>query len=558
MQDSRQSRWGRAGVKRSRRWAAAGPVLLMAVLALVLLLAGCGSSGQPDGKGGPGEGQAAAKPDELVLAIGGEPDAGFDPTTGWGRYGSPLFQSTLLTRDNDLNIVKDLATDYQVSPDGLTWTVKIRNDARFSDGKPLTAADVAYTYATAAKSGSVVDLNVLAGVQALDEHTVQFKLKQAQSTFINLLITLGIVPKHAHGGDYAKNPVGSGPYKLVQWDKGQQLIVEPNPYYYGPKPAFKKVTFLFLSEDAAFAAAKAGQVDVAAVPHMFVKQTVPGMRLVAVQSVDNRGIMFPTVPSGQKTKDGRPVGNDVTADPAIRRAINLAVDRQTLVNTVLEGQGRPAYTVCDNLPWWNPQTELKDADVEGAKKVLAAAGWQDKDGDGVLEKGGLKARFTLVYPASDSTRQSLAMAVRDMIKPLGIDITVEGKSWDDIKQLMHANAVLFGWGSHDPLEMYNLFHSKNRGVEWFNPGFYSNPTVDKYLDQALQATDPAQANQYWQLAQWDGRTGLSALGDAPWAWLVNINHCYFVRENLDTGKNRIEPHGHGWPITANIVEWKRK
>ncbi|MFZ5591953.1 MAG: ABC transporter substrate-binding protein, partial [Bacillota bacterium] len=320
----------------------------------------------------------------------------------------------------------------------------------------------------------------------------------------------------------------------------------------------KKVTFLFLSEDAAFAAARAGQVDVAAVPHMFAKQSVPGMRLVAVKSVDNRGIMFPTVPSGQKTKDGRPVGNDVTADPAVRRAINLAVDRQTLVNTVLEGQGRPAYTVCDNLPWWNPQTVIRDADVEGAKKVLAAAGWQDRDNDGVLEKGGMKARFTLVYPASDNTRQSLAMAVRDMVKPLGIEITVEGKSWDEIKQLMHANAVLFGWGSHDPLEMYNLFHSKNRGVEYFNPGFYSNPAVDKYLDLALKTTDPEQANKYWQQAQWDGRTGLSALGDAPWAWLVNINHCYFVRENLDTGKNRIEPHGHGWPITANIVEWRRK
>ncbi|MCL6636277.1 MAG: ABC transporter substrate-binding protein, partial [Peptococcaceae bacterium] len=361
-----------------------------------------------------------------------------------------------------------------------------------------------------------------------------------------------------HNSDYAKNPVGSGPYKLVQWDKGQQLIVEPNPYYYGPKPAFKKVTFLFLSEDAAFAAAKAGQVDVAAVPHMLAKQSVPGMRLVAVKSVDNRGIMFPTVPSGQKTKDGRPVGNDVTADPAVRRAINLAVDRQTLVNTVLEGQGRPAYTVCDNLPWWNPQTVNQDGDMEGAKKVLAAAGWQDKDGDGLLEKGNLKARFTLVYPAGDNTRQSLAMAVRDMVKPLGIEITVEGKSWDEIKQLMHANAVLFGWGSHDPLEMYNLFHSKNRGVEYYNPGFYSNPAVDKYLDLALKTTDPEQANKYWQQAQWDGRTGLSALGDAPWAWLVNQDHLYLVRDNLDIGTPKIEPHGHGWPITDNIAQWRWK
>ncbi|MCG8400574.1 MAG: ABC transporter substrate-binding protein [Firmicutes bacterium] len=524
-------------------------IMLLALVLTVLSLSGCTQSERM-------EGINEKEKDELILAIGSEPDDGFDPTTGWGRYGSPLFQSTLLTRDSDLKIVNDLATGYEVSGDGLVWSVKLRNDAKFSDGKPLTAADVEYTFDTASKSGSVIDLNVMESVEAVDEYTVEFVLKEARSTFVNSLLTTGIVPKHAHGGDYAQKPIGSGPFKFVQWDKGQQLIVEANPLYYGAEPYFKKLTFLFLAEDAAFAAAKAGQVDMAGIPPAFSRQQVPGMRLVALDSVDNRGIMFPYAPSGQKTADGLNVGNDVTADAAIRRAVNVAVDRRALVDGVLEGRGTPAYTVCDGLPWWNPEAVIEDADMDGAGQILTDAGWLDNDGDGILEKGDLKAQFTLLYPSNDQTRQYLAISVADMLKPLGIDIRVTGKSWDDIKTMMHSNAVLFGWGSHDPLEMYNLYHSETTGSGWYNAGFYHNTAVDGYMDKALAATSEEEAIAYWKKAQWDGQTGLSARGDAPWAWLVNLNHLYLVKENLVVGRQKIQPHGHGWPVTDNIVEWR--
>ncbi|MEW9121895.1 MAG: ABC transporter substrate-binding protein [Thermotaleaceae bacterium] len=496
--------------------------------------------------------------EELVLAIGSEPEDGFDPTTGWGRYGSPLFQSTLLTRDQDLKIINDLAVDYEVSEDGLNWTVALRENVKFSDEEPLTAEDVVYTFDTAGKSGSVIDLNIMKFVEAVDPYTVKFTLNQPQSTFVNLLLTMGIVPKHSHGQDYAQNPIGSGPFKLVQWDKGQQLIVEANPEYYGEVPAFKKITFLFLGEDAAFAAAKAGTVDMAYVPPAFGKQQVAGMHLLTVNSVDNRGMMFPVVKAGEKTKEGNPVGNDVTADIAIRKAINMAVNRQALVEGVLEGFGTPAYTVCDGLPWWNPETVIKDGDFDGAKKLLADAGWKDSDGDGILEKDGLKAQFTLIYPSSDQTRQSLAISVADMIKPIGINIIVEGKSWDEIEKMMHSNAVMFGWGSHDPLEMYNIYSSKTAGIEWYNTGFYSNSIVDSYMEKALAALTEEEALEYWKKAQWDGSTGFSAKGDAPWAWLVNLNHLYLINEKLDIGQPKIQPHGHGWPITDNIVSWRWK
>ncbi|WP_071396297.1 ABC transporter substrate-binding protein [Bacillus tuaregi] len=523
--------------------------LLIIALSIIIILSGCGKTDS-------NQAVQKNKQEELVLAVGGEPDAGFDPTTGWGRYGSPLFQSTLLKRDDQLNIVNDAALGYEVSEDGKVWTVSLRKDVKFSDGKPLTSADVQFTFETALNNGSAIDLTNLEKIEASDDYTLKFFLTKPQSTFINHLVSTGIVPQHAYGEDYSEHPIGSGPYVLVQWDKGQQLIVKANPEYYDKKPNFQKVTFLFLSEDAAFAAAKAGNVDVAAIPAAFSKQPVSGMNLKAVKTVDNRGIVFPYVKSGGKTEDGRPIGNDVTADAAIRQAINLGVSRAALIDGVLEGYGTPAYTSVDGLPWWNAETVLKDGDMDGAQKLLKEAGWKDTNHDGILDKGDLKAEFTLYYPAGDNIRQSLSITVADMIKPLGINIKVEGESWDTIEKHMYSNAVLMGWGSQDPHELYNVYSSSYAGVEYYNTGYYQNTVVDEYFEKAMTALDEAEANKYWKLAQWDGMTGLSAKGDAPWAWLVNIDHLYLVKNGLDIGVQRIHPHGHGWPVTNNLEEWK--
>ncbi len=495
--------------------------------------------------------------EQIVLAIGGESEEGYDPTLGWGRYGAPLFQSTLLKRDENLKIGNDLATDYSVSEDGKTWTVTIREDAKFSDGKPLTAADVAYTFNQAAESGGLTDVTQLEKATAIDDKTVELKLKKPQSTFVNRLITLGIVPEHAHGKDYARNPIGSGPYKMVQWDEGQQLIVEANPDYYGEAPEIQRLVFLFVEEDGAFAAAKARQVQVASVPQSLAVQTIEGMALRDVISVDNRGLMFPYLPANsKKTPDGDPIGNDVTADLAIRQAVNYAIDRQALVDGILEGYGSPAFGPVSGLAWEESKADIEDAQPEKAKEILAEAGWADSDGDGVVEKDGLKAEFTILYKADDSIRQALALATAEMLKPIGISADVEGKSWDDIEPLMHSNVVVFGGGSHDQTEMYNLYYSQSAQGDYNNAGYYANPAIDSTLDLAMGAPSEAEAVTYWKAAQWDGSKGVTTKGDAAWAWLVNLDHTYFVDECLDVGQSQIEPHGHGWPITANITEWK--
>lgn len=531
---------------RTRRLRRTAPV---AAALAVMVVSGCSTDSASERATAPGE-----KPSTLTLAVGDEPDDGFDPTTGWGRYGSPLFQSTLVKRNADLSYSPDLATSYELSKDGLTWAIELRTDATFTDGTPVTASDVAFTFATAAKSGGLTDVTTLAEAKATGKHTLTLRLKHPQSTFINRLASLGIVPEKAHGAGYATRPIGSGPFKLVSWEQGQQLIVERNDDYYGTKPAFEKMTFLFSDEDATLAALRAGAIDVAGVPAALAGESIAGREIVAIASLDNRAISLPVVPAGAvQRKDGRPVGNDVTADVAVRRAINVAVNREELVSGILDGHGSPAYGPVDEAPWFNPETSLKglDNNPEQAALDLEAAGWTDADGDGVREKDGVKASLTLWYAAGDSTRQNLSVAVADQLKKIGLDVTTQGGSWEEIERVMNAHPVLWGWGSQDPIEMYNLISSTQRGVEYSNPGYYANPEVDRALEAALSATDTAAATKYWKAAQ----VPSSGANDAPWAWLVNLDHTYYVNSCLDLGNSITEPHGHGWPVTANITEW---
>lgn len=499
--------------------------------------------------------------EQLILAIGGEPDQGFDPLLGWGQYGNPLFQSTLLARGKDLSPQPELATEWSLSEDRLTWTLTLRDDARFADGTALTAEDVAYTFNEAAKAGGRADLSALDQAQAVDEYTVTLHLRAPHITFVDQLMTLGIVPNvkrdNGYSEQYGRQPLGSGPYQLVEWQEGEQLIVERNPYFYGPSPAFDRLVFLFTGEDATLSAAHAGQVDIASIPPALAANVPAHMQRVTMESVDNRGILFPMQPAnGEHAASGAPIGNDVTADPAIRQAINLAVDRDTLVEVALLGFGRPAFGPADGLPWSDNEEQIDAPDLAYANDILDAAGWELRN-DGLRYKDDLPASFRLTYPTSDTTRQLLAEVSANMVRPLGIEMLPTGRHWDEIqREALHQDAILFGFGSHSPQEVYYLFHSQHAGNGFYNSGFYANPAVDTHLDAAQAAESIEQANQYWRAAQWDGNTGYGVHGDSSWAWLVNLEHIYFANTCLDMDELGIAPHGHGWPITANLLEWR--
>lgn len=531
------------------------------IVAVAMLAAGCGNNGNGTNKTTADEnlqettGASAGNREDVIVVMGptSEPEAGFDPAYGWGageHVHEPLIQSTLTVTTPDLKIDYDLATDMSVTDDGLTWTVKIRDDVSFSDGEKLTAEDVAFTYNTLRDTSSVNDFTMLKEAKALDDTTVEFQMNRPYSIWPYTMAIAGIVPEHAYGPDYGEHPIGSGRYLLKQWDKGQQVIFEANPDYYGEAPKMKKVTILFMDEDAAFAAVQSGQVDLAYTAASYSDQVVDGFELLSFETVDNRGFNLPATAASENA--GMMIGNDFTSNVLVRRAINIAINRDEMIENVLNGYGSPAYSVCDKMPWYNSIAKT-DYNPEQAAALLEEAGWVP-GADGIREKDGKRAEMTLMYPASDSVRQALAADTSNQLKKIGINVKTEGVGWDEAYDRAQSEPLMWGWGAHTPMELYNIYHSmEGTGLAEYSP--YANSTVDRYMDEALASSDLEESYELWQKAQWDGTTGITQDGDIPWIWLVNIDHLYWSRNNLKVAEQKLHPHGHGWSIVNNVDEW---
>ena len=379
----------RAHVASLTRRGFVGAAATVAATAAVTL-AGCGT----DASDQAGSSQAAAPADttQVIIAMdpASEPAAGFDPTQAWGcgeHMHEPLIQSTLIATDENLGFKNDLATEYACSDDLLTWTFTIHDNVVFSDGEPLTARDVAFTINQVKRTpSSQVDLSMVEGAEALSDTVVEIHLTKPYNALLYTLAVLGIVPEHAYGDTYGAEPVGSGRYLLEQWDRGQQVIFAANPRYYGEAPKMQRVVVVFMDEDAAVAAVQAGQVDIAYTYATHAGQTAQGYELVSYATVDSRGVSLPVIPAGaSRTVDGDlsyPAGNDVTCDLAVRQAINLAVDRQAMIDGVLAGYGHAAYSVSDGTPWASADMQVEQ-DLDKARQLLDEAGWQLGQ-DGVL------------------------------------------------------------------------------------------------------------------------------------------------------------------------------
>ena len=522
------------------------------------VLAGCGGSGTAETSADAASTSDVDSSRQVTVAMSteSEPAAGFDPCIDWGcgeHVHEPLIQSTLIVTDEDMNFVNDLATSYDCSDDGLTWTFTLRDDVKFTDGESLTAADVVFTVNTIkASPNAQADLSMVASAEAPDDKTVVLTLTKPFNALLYTLAVMGIVPEHAYGDDYGTNPIGSGRYRLAQWDRGQQVILEANPDYYGDAPQIERVVVVFMAEDAALAAARAGQVDLAYASATLADIEVDGYELDSYDSVDSRGIQLPVIASGATRADGEatyPAGNDVTASVEVRRAINLACDRQAIVDDVLGGHGSVAYSIGDGMPWASADMRC-DYDPDHARELLEEAGWT-RDDDGIYARGGLRCSFDLYYPSSDSVRQSMANAFASQMAQVGIEVNVHGGSWDDLYPHEFSDPIMWGWGSNSPVDVYEL--SRTDGT--MNYACYSNPQVDALLDKALAATDVEESYPLWQQSEIDGTEGIAPAADATWVWFANVSHLYWRRGGLVVARQKLQPHGHGWSVLNNVDHW---
>ncbi|GAB2947993.1 ABC transporter substrate-binding protein [Micromonospora polyrhachis] len=507
------------------------------------LLAGCGSNPEGDTR----------STDSIVLGVQSEPDT-LNPVLGYAVEGASKIYDGLVAYDDKLEPVPALAEKLpEVSPDGQTVTFTLRPGVTFHDGTPLTADDVVFTYRAVLDEKTDSTLRPafasIAEVTAPDQRTVVFRLKYPYAPFVKRT-TLGIVPAKALAGHdvntapFNQRPIGTGPYKVESWTAGERLVLVANESYWGGAPAIKRVTMAFVADDNVRAARlRSGELDGAVLPPKIADGLgqLPGHRRWDNPSADYRIVSLP-------------LNHPVTGDVAIRRAVDLAVDRDAMLRTLLNGQGKPAFGLIspDAGRWFEPaQARPGTADVAAATRALDEAGWLP-GGDGIRAKGGQRAAFTLMYPASDSLRKDLATAAASDVRRIGIDVELVGLDWTAINPRLGKDAVLFGSGSpYDPdFDLYDSLHSSLAGKGYANPGRYANPAVDDLLDRARATADTAERVRLYHEVQRKVAT------DVPNVGLVFLHHTFVVRDAWTGQLPRTEPHDHGFNgIWWNLEDW---
>ncbi len=532
---------------------------IVAILLVTLSVAftGCGRTNENQNKL-----QEAKDLNEVVAYVGTSIfDSSLDPIKGAMSYGYPFINNALLKVNPDSEYVGDLATDWVISEDALTYTFNLKEGVKFSDGSDFTAEDVVFTYNMVHENqanNEKVDLTYLESITAVDDYTVEMKLSQPYSPFFDTVAMLQIVPSDAYESTlFDTMPIGTGAYKMVQYDTNQQMILEVNENYFGEKPEIEKLTFVYMDSAAAFAAAQSGKLDIVMVGAGYAKEKIPGMKLEAFETMDVRNISLPLEPkhtvsdaNGEKIV----VGNDVTCDQAVREAISIGINRENIIQNAFNGVGVPAVHFTNNLVWASEET-YADGRIEEAQKILETAGWIDEDGDGIREKDGQECTFDVYAPGGDEDRYRLAVAMAEDTLPLGIKVEVKTTTWDEVTSLELTSGIVWGWGQYSPNVLNSLFNSKlflSGGYD--NPVGFNNKEVDAKIQEAISANNQEDAIAAWKEVQ--------SLADAqyPYLYLVNIEHCYFVNDKLDlsVATQIPHPHGHGSPIVCNIGDWTWK
>ncbi|GAA2422959.1 ABC transporter substrate-binding protein [Streptomyces mauvecolor] len=488
----------------------------------------------------PGGGAAGSgKKDSAVVGIAYEPET-LSPLLGYGKDGNSKLFDGLLTFDADMKLRPALATALpEVSADRLTYTYKLRQGVKFSDGKPFSARDVVFTYTKIldpkTNNPSKGELDAVKSVEARGDDTVVFTLKYPYAPFAERTV-LPVVPEHVaaqqdvNSGAFSSAPVGTGPYTLTKWSKGEKITFSANPSYWGGAPAVKKFTMAIIKDDDVRATRlRAGDLDGAILPPNLAKtfKGDEGKKTYAAKTYDYRNVTLPT-------------GNKVAGDTAVRQALDLAVDREAMVDRILEGAGKPAYgPVPTGSPWFAAGTE-RAHDLGKAQKILDDAGWKP-GADGIREKDGVKAAFPLWYLSGDKLRQDHALAFASDAKKAGIAVTTQSGTWEVIEPRMKQDAVLAGGGSPgDPdFDQYNLLKSSLAGDGFNNMASYANGTVDQALDDARKSGDQALRKTAYDTVQRE------LVKNPGYTFLTHIDHLYVVNDKWTGLSTQVEPHDHG-------------
>jgi len=382
-------------------------------------------------------------------------------------------------------------------------TFFLRKDVLWHDGKGFTAHDVKFTYDKIMdeKTNTVrrSSYELVKKADVLDPYTFRVTYRQPFSPGLESW-SMGIIPKHLlereniNTTSFNRKPIGTGPFRFAEWVSDEKIVVEANPRYFEGRPNLDRIVYRIIPETAlSEMELLTGGVDDAGVyPYQFRRMSQTPFLKIYSQ------------PSLGYTYIGYNFKSDLFQDRRVRLAMTYAINRQEIVQYVLYGLGKVATGPFPNHLWYaNPYVKPIPYDPKKARQLLAEAGWNDADGDGILDREGKPFRFTLITNSGNDTRRDVGVLVQRQLREIGIDVKFELYEWSvflkNFINAKHFDACLLGWAlSVDP-DAYEIWHS-SQIEKGFNFVSYRNPEVDRLLEKGRREYGQEKRKEiYWRI-----------------------------------------------------------
>ena len=480
--------------------------LLSCFVCLAFLSAGCRSSSSYD-----------PPPGYLVLGIESNPlhlDPRYATDANSARIGN-LIYSSLLRPDQKSRLQPELAESWQ-RIDDKTYIFELRRDITFHNGKPLTAADVKFTYESIldAKSRSPKRalLKPLQAIDQLGPHRVRFRLTAPHAPFPEQF-TLGIIPARS-GKDTASSahpPAGSGPFMLESLEWGEKVMLKANPLYWEGKPPVAGLVFKIVPDAMVRVLEfKKGTIDF--LQNDLEPDMLPWLKKKADAIIETeQGTTFQYI--------GINLTHPILKHKKVRQALAHGIDRKIILRHLVKGMATPASGLLSPVNWaYEGNVSQWPHDPDKAKRLLDEAGFHDPDGDGPLPRVKLSFKSTNL-----ELRRRIAEALKEQLQRIGIELEIRTYEWgtffSDIKKGNFHLYSLAWVGIMDPDIYYQIFHSTSVPPNGDNRGRYSNAQLDRLLERGRATVDPAERKQIYAEVQ---RILAEELPYIPLWWWKNV------------------------------------
>lgn len=467
-----------------------------------------------------------------------------------GHIVSLIFNG-LLKYNKNVELVGDLAESWEIEDEGLAIVFYLRKGVKWHDGHPFTAEDVKFTYESIIDpkvptpySG---DFKMVKSLEIIDDHTIKVAYKEPFSPGLSSW-TMPIMPKHILKNenllttDFARNPIGTGPYKFRRWKTAERIDLVSNHEYFEHRPYIDRYIYRIMPDPATMflELQTLGTDSMSLTPLQYTRQTNTEVFKKRFQKFK--------YPSFGYTYVGFNLKNEKFKDKKIRQALNYAVDKNEIIDGVLLGQGRVCTGQFVPESWaFNKDVKPYPFDPLKAKKLLSDAHWRDTDGDGWLDKNGEIFEFTLLTNQGNELRRMTAEIIQRRLKDIGIKVNIRILEWsvfiNEFVNKKRFEAIILGWGLGREPDCFDIFHSSKTKPGEFNFISYSNPELDRLLTRGRRTFDKKKRKEIYH------KIHAIIYEDQPYMFLYVPNALVAVNERF-VG---IEPSSVG--IGYNFIDW---